>query len=463
MAPTLLLSFASFSVISAWLIGLIIFFLSFKEKNHLHKSSLRHWALGFILFTCTRIPNALFNMGIVFGSISLTGFYVATFILGVVAYLLFLRGTIILITDKKFWINVFPAVIFVIYTPLILALKFILAFSVANILGITRGFNYAIIIFLIAVIIKLLRAKPPILQPFIARAGAVIIAIGWLLFMISDLYIWQSIKTYPPQWWFAAVISSPYAYFGLIITQVIILIGLILLSCHAEVVRKHKYIPIGFSLLVLMTGAAITANTISHPEVNKADISLIASGSIHVSIDQNFETVVSVNASNPINAAEATISYPADILEVASLSKDNSIFNFWIEEPSFNNASGTIRFAGVLHDGREGFQSNGKILTIVFKPKKIGDTAIDFTNAQILAADGQGTDITGDKSGITYSITETKQQPSYDLNGDNKVSIIDISILVSHWGDTDNLQYDLNDNGKVDLTDLSILISKMGK
>ena len=52
-----------------------------------------------------------------------------------------------------------------------------------------------------------------------------------------------------------------------------------------------------------------------------------------------------------------------------------------------------------------------------------------------------------------------------DLNGDNKVTLTDLSILLSHWGQTGVpvTQGDVNGNGKVDLTDLSMLLSNWGK
>lgn len=45
-----------------------------------------------------------------------------------------------------------------------------------------------------------------------------------------------------------------------------------------------------------------------------------------------------------------------------------------------------------------------------------------------------------------------------DLNGDNKVNISDMSILLSAWG-KNNAAADLNKSGKVDISDLSILLS----
>lgn len=49
-----------------------------------------------------------------------------------------------------------------------------------------------------------------------------------------------------------------------------------------------------------------------------------------------------------------------------------------------------------------------------------------------------------------------------DLNGDNKVNLTDLSLLLSAWGKADT-KADLNKNGKVDLPDLSILLSNWGK
>ena len=49
-----------------------------------------------------------------------------------------------------------------------------------------------------------------------------------------------------------------------------------------------------------------------------------------------------------------------------------------------------------------------------------------------------------------------------DINGDGRVDITDLSILLSNYG-TSNTQADINKDGKVDVLDLSILLSNYGK
>ncbi len=51
---------------------------------------------------------------------------------------------------------------------------------------------------------------------------------------------------------------------------------------------------------------------------------------------------------------------------------------------------------------------------------------------------------------------------SADLNGDGKVDVIDLGILLSAWGQTTKPKADINQDGRVDVVDLGILLSKWG-
>lgn len=104
---------------------------------------------------------------------------------------------------------------------------------------------------------------------------------------------------------------------------------------------------------------------------------------------------VGVYVSSPdktMNAASGVVSFPSDKLEIVSVSKANSIFNLWVQEPTFSNGAGTLNFEGiVLNPGFNG--ASGKIISINFKVKAIGAASLVFTSGAILANDGQGTNI----------------------------------------------------------------------
>lgn len=107
---------------------------------------------------------------------------------------------------------------------------------------------------------------------------------------------------------------------------------------------------------------------------------------------------VGVYVSSPdkaMNAASGTVTFPSDKLEVISVSKTNSIFSLWVQEPVFSNSAGTLNFEGiVLNPGFSGV--SGKIMSINFRVRAIGSASLVFSNGAILANDGQGSNILTD-------------------------------------------------------------------
>jgi hypothetical protein len=72
---------------------------------------------------------------------------------------------------------------------------------------------------------------------------------------------------------------------------------------------------------------------------------------------------------------------------------------------------------------------------------------------------------TGTSSPVTVAVTNTGGTKSGDVNGDGKVNLTDLSILLTHWNEAGATRAtgDLNSDGKVNLTDLSILLTNWGK
>lgn len=93
-----------------------------------------------------------------------------------------------------------------------------------------------------------------------------------------------------------------------------------------------------------------------------------------------------------VNNADVVLDFPTDTLEVISVGKSGSIFSLWVEEPSFSNSSGTIRFnGGVPTPGFTG--SGGKLVGISFRVKAAGTATVVCSSAAVRANDGLGTDV----------------------------------------------------------------------
>ena len=110
-------------------------------------------------------------------------------------------------------------------------------------------------------------------------------------------------------------------------------------------------------------------------------------------VTSTFPVAVYVSSSDQaVNAASGVILFPADTLEVVSISKNGSIIGLWAQEPSFSNSEGRATFEGIILN--PGFRGQaGKIITITFKVKATRSASLTFSSASVLANDGQGTNI----------------------------------------------------------------------
>jgi hypothetical protein len=109
-----------------------------------------------------------------------------------------------------------------------------------------------------------------------------------------------------------------------------------------------------------------------------------------------------------INAAQATLDYPADILEVTGVNKSGSIFVFWLLEPDFS-VPGKISFVGGSTSGYIG--KSLQVLTVNFKVKASGVANLSLGDAAVTLADGTGADVIRTTGGARITAQEKTAAP----------------------------------------------------
>ncbi len=154
-----------------------------------------------------------------------------------------------------------------------------------------------------------------------------------------------------------------------------------------------------FTCLVLLAGLALGARPVY---AQAASLTFTpASGSYGVG--QTFS--VSVYVASPdqaMNAVSGRVSFPPDELQATALSKSGSIVSLWVQEPSLDNAVGQVRFEGIVLN--PGFKGTGKVVSITFKVKAVGEARLGFASASVLANDGQGTNMLEGVGSAQYSL-----------------------------------------------------------
>jgi len=124
-------------------------------------------------------------------------------------------------------------------------------------------------------------------------------------------------------------------------------------------------------------------------------------------IEEIFSVELKIDtADNDINAAEASIYFPKEKVEVLELSIQDSIFSLWSKEPFVSDSLDLISFSGGLP--QPGFNGVGKIITIKFKAREEGNINFYFDEGRILANDGKGTNILALLKEAKYSILKEK-------------------------------------------------------
>ncbi|MDP3962923.1 MAG: cohesin domain-containing protein [bacterium] len=126
------------------------------------------------------------------------------------------------------------------------------------------------------------------------------------------------------------------------------------------------------------------------------------------SVGQTFTVRIVVGSgAHTINAAEGVARFDSSYLTATKVSKDNSVFSLWAIEPQFSNAEGTISFGGGHTIPFTG--SAGTVVTVTFKAIKVGTTELSIASGSILAADGKGTNVTGQFGKATLTLNEGAQ------------------------------------------------------
>ena len=134
--------------------------------------------------------------------------------------------------------------------------------------------------------------------------------------------------------------------------------------------------------------------------------------------------------SEGINAVEAEITFPEELLKLQEIQDGDSIINFWVERPKIGKA-GVISFSGIIPGGFSGILSPyykgtkpGKVFSLIFTAKKEGVGNVEIKDAKVLLNDGLGTPTGVKIYNLQFNITTSDVVNTNDV-GRLKIKDID--------------------------------------
>jgi hypothetical protein len=159
-----------------------------------------------------------------------------------------------------------------------------------------------------------------------------------------------------------------------------------------------------FSRIAIVVGGLLLT-----PVVAFAATLELSPANVAVQIGDTITISVVASSAEALNAVSGTIAFPAAQLEAVSTSKEGSLLSLWVEDPTRSNKNGTITWSGVVPN--PGFTGRGTVFSITFRAKAAGSAAVTIASAQMLANDGNGTDIFESARPATLTVTGASSQP----------------------------------------------------
>lgn len=181
-------------------------------------------------------------------------------------------------------------------------------------------------------------------------------------------------------------------------------------------VKIFYKIAVFFSVFVFLPSFVFAAELSISPSIGDFEVG-----------DQIIIKVIASSKDIQFNAVSSTILFPASIFEIESVSKENSILNFWTIEPIFFKSLNIVKFEGISLGGVK--VPTGTVITVSLRAIKAGSGDISFKSGKILANDGKGTDITGDLIGGSFFVKEVILEPLITISKKSTKKSVQVPII----------------------------------
>lgn len=130
--------------------------------------------------------------------------------------------------------------------------------------------------------------------------------------------------------------------------------------------------------------------------------------------EKEFLVAVNIDAEDSINAVSTAVSISEQFTPL-DINEANSIINFWIEKPHWEEATRLLSFAGITPGGFSG--KGGRLLVIKFKVEKEGEATLGFNKegTKIFLNTPNGVEDTLELEEIKIPIVRGKENLPLDL------------------------------------------------
>ena len=193
------------------------------------------------------------------------------------------------------------------------------------------------------------------------------------------------------------------------------------------------------------------------PEVeNWAKLSFPVITPVYVGV--SFTLDLMVENVTDLSGWQADIAFNPAVLSAVSVTEGDFLLkdggSTFFQEGSINNTTGEITELIAARTTGGGVSGTGVLLSIIFEAQATGEDLLRFRNVKL----GQSN---REVMPYTIVINPIIVQSSLDVNGDDQIDLIDLTLVAQNFGQT-NSQADINNDGTVDILDLLAVAQNLG-
>ena len=156
---------------------------------------------------------------------------------------------------------------------------------------------------------------------------------------------------------------------------------------------------------------------------------------------------------------QADIAFNPAVLSAVSVTEGDFLSqdggSTFFQEGSINNTTGEITELIAARTTGGGVSGTGVLLSIIFEAQATGEDFLRFRNVKL----GQPN---REVMPYTIVINPIIVQSSLDVNGDDRIDLLDLTLVAQNFGQT-NSQADINNDGTVDIIDLIAVAQNLGE
>ena len=175
---------------------------------------------------------------------------------------------------------------------------------------------------------------------------------------------------------------------------------------------------------------------------------------------------VHVNAEKVTNLAgwQSDLAFNPDVLEAVEVSESDFLKTSggttFFQQYTIDNTAGEITDLTAVLISEVGVTGTGTLLSVTFLAKAGGESQIDLRNFQLGSSTGEII-----PAGVPKFVITVESQPTWDVNVDGQVSVLDLILVAQHLGSdaSANPKVDVNRDGIINIQDLIVVAQHLGE